>query len=210
MKKLTKTSTVSGYLETIYNVLNIDFFNGELETPVITIMSTPNAYGHVSTSRIWEQGEKESYELNMGAGTLKRPIENTVATMLHEMVHIYHLQNGIRDTSRGNTYHNKRFKQTAEEVGLTITHHPKYGWSITEPSDRLIEYVRENRWESIPLNRNEKGQAGEDDDSDGEGKKRKQSSTRKYICPECGISCRATKDIYIICGICKQEMIKED
>ena len=38
--------------------------------------------------------------------------------MLHEMAHLYNLENGIKDTSRAGTYHNAKFKATAEEHGL--------------------------------------------------------------------------------------------
>lgn len=207
MRKLTKTSTVSEYLEKIYNYLNVDFFNGELEQPIITIMSTPKAYGHVTTTKIWESTEKKQHELNIAAGTLNRPIENVVATMLHEMVHIYNLQNGIQDTSRGNTYHNMKFKTKAEEMGLVINHNKKYGWSVTEPSEKLIEYVRKNDWQEIPITRKERNLI---QGKGGEPKKKKSSSTRKYLCPKCGISCRATKDILIICGTCSEIMVKTD
>lgn len=49
MKEIVKTSRLAGQLEKLFNKLNADFFNGELETPVITIQSTPRAYGHYST-----------------------------------------------------------------------------------------------------------------------------------------------------------------
>ena len=48
--------------------------------------------------------------INIGAGTLARPIENVCATLLHEMCHYFSFVNGVQDCSRGNTYHNKRFK----------------------------------------------------------------------------------------------------
>ena len=52
-----------------------------------------------------------------------------------------------------------------------------------------------------------KGKAGSgEDDEDGEptvgGGERKKSSTRKYSCPKCGNSVRATKDLALICGDC--------
>ena len=46
MKEITKTSRLAGQLEKLYNLLNADFFGGVLEPPVITIQSTPRAYGH--------------------------------------------------------------------------------------------------------------------------------------------------------------------
>lgn len=206
MKELVKTSRTMGYLEKIYRELNKDYFNGELEEVILTIQSTPHAYGHVTCAKVWRRKDSFTYELNIGAGTLGRPIEQIVATMLHEMVHIYHLMNGIQDTSRGNTYHNKKFKEKAESVDLTIEYDKKIGWSITSPSDKLFEYVLSKRWTEINMNRQDgfrvplgtKGPAAVPED----GKTRKPSSTRKYICPKCGSSVRATREISIICGEC--------
>ena len=48
------------------------------------------------------------------------------------------------------------------------------------------------------------------DDSEGTDKPRKKSSTRKYYCPVCGNSVRATKDVNILCMDCNVQMIKAD
>ncbi len=45
MKETVKTSRTAGYLEKIFRALNVKYFNGELEEPIITIQSTPRAYG---------------------------------------------------------------------------------------------------------------------------------------------------------------------
>ncbi len=219
MKEMIKYSRVCGYLEKIYRQLNKDFFGGELEEPVITVMSTKGAYGHVTCGKVWKAGENVRYELNIGAGTLYRPIENTVATMLHEMVHIYHLMHGIQDCSRGNTYHNKKFRDKAESVGLIITYDKRIGWSITQPSDELVLYICNQGWQEILLTRNESFSfspigtplpTGSDPDNESAHTKiKKPSSTRKYICPTCSQSVRATRDTLIICGYCTELMEKE-
>lgn len=217
MKETIKTSRTCGYLEKIYRQLNTDFFGGELEDCVITVQSTPRAYGHVTCSKVWKRKDNNSYELNIGAGTLARPIENVVATMLHEMVHVYNLMNDIQDCSRGNTYHNKRFKEKAESVGLIIEYDSRIGWSITSPSDDLILYICEQGWSDILMNRQEGlsyltgGSNG--GSSSGASPRptspRKPSSTRKYICPKCGMSVRATRDVRIMCIDCMEIMEKE-
>lgn len=50
MKETIKTSRTAGYLEKIFRALNAKYFNGELEEPIITIQSTPRAYGHVTVA----------------------------------------------------------------------------------------------------------------------------------------------------------------
>lgn len=130
MKETVKTSRTAGYLEKIFRALNAKYFNGELEEPIITIQSTPRAYGHVTVAKAWQRGDTTRHELNIGAGTLARPIENVVATTLHECVHLWNLQNGIQDCSRGGQYHNKKFKEAAEARDLKISYDPRIGWSI--------------------------------------------------------------------------------
>lgn len=214
MKETVKISRTVGYLEKIFRQLNYDKFNGELETPIITIQSTPRAYGHVTCGKVWKRKESNAYELNIGAGTLDRPIENVVSTLLHEMVHIYHLMNNIQDCSRGNTYHNKKFKEKAESVGLHIEYDSRIGWSITSPTEELIDYIIEHDWTDIMINRIEHSRlpiSGVGGKSSGDNDKptKKPSSTRKYICPCCGMSVRATKSVRIKCVDCDEVMVTE-
>ena len=208
MKETVKISRTVGYFEKIYRTLNADKFNNALEFPMITIQSSPKAYGHVTVRRVWKRKEEECFELNIGAEYLSRPIENVVSTMLHEMVHIYNLMNDIQDCSRGGVYHNKRFKEKAESVGLCIEYDKSIGWSITSPTEELIEYIIDKGWTEVQINRGGtsfatgiSGRTGlglSDDDKP----VKKPSSTRKYICPKCGCTYRATRDIRAICGEC--------
>lgn len=124
MKQTVKTSRVAGQLEKMFRALNQRFFDGQLEEVVITLKNTPSAYGHITCSKTWKAGDAVRREVNIGTSTLDRPIEETAATLLHEMCHLYNMQHDIQDCSRGNTYHNKRFKQTAETHGLPLMSRP--------------------------------------------------------------------------------------
>lgn len=85
MKQTTKTSRTAGYLEKMFRALNRDFFPGEeITEPIITLQSTPRAYGHVSVAKVWERKGENAHELNISTDSLKRPIEDIAATMLHE------------------------------------------------------------------------------------------------------------------------------
>ena len=211
MKETVKTSRTAGYLEKILRALNSKYFNGELEEPIITIQSTPRAYGHVTVAKAWQRGDTTRHELNIGAGTLARPIENVVATTLHECVHLWNLQNGIQDCSRGGQYHNKKFKEAAEARDLKISYDPRIGWSITEPTDALCEFILEQGWEDINMNRIEgayiprgKGTGANADKPTGNNPN---SHSIKYVCPCCGNSVRATKVVRIKCADCDMMMI---
>ena len=211
MKNTVKTSRTAGYLEKMFRAINNRYFNNELEEPIITIQSTPRAYGHVTVSKSWRKGEEHRHELNIGAGTLDRPIEDIVATLIHECCHLYAMQNGIQDTSRGNAYHNKRFKKIAEARDLIISYHSTIGWSVTEPSENLLDFIIEQGWTDIMMNRNEFSYiptgAGSGNSTGKTPPKGKPTHTRKYQCPCCGNSVRATKEVNILCMDCNEQMI---
>lgn len=214
MKELTSYNRVAGYLNKMFDLLNKEFFENTLSRPTITIQSTPRAYGHFSLREdTWVSKLGGTHEINIGAGTLARPIEEVAATLLHEMVHYFNYENGIQDCSRGNTYHNRRFKDAAEAHGLNVEHSDKYGWSHTKPSDALLDFVLENGLTDILINRNEFGgfQIGGTGTHSGTPTPTppRPSSTRKYVCPCCGNSVRATKAVNIACMDCDMQMILE-
>lgn len=95
-------------LENLFSIFNEKFFNNEFDKPVITVSpdTTKGAYGWCTSWKAWKQGEDSEgyYEINMCAEHLARPFEDTCSTLIHEMVHLINLQNGIQDTSRGGTY----------------------------------------------------------------------------------------------------------
>ena len=213
MKELTTYNRVAGYLNKVFDMLNTKFFENALSRPTITIQSTPRAYGHFSLREdTWLSKLGATHELNLGAGTLARPIENVAATLLHEMVHLYCYENDIKDTSRGFTYHNKRFKTAAESHGLIVDHHDKYGWSITSPSDALLDFVLETGLTDILIFRNEYNgisiSGTGTHSSSGTPILPKKSSSRKYICPCCRNSVRATKVVNIACLDCQIPMLE--
>ena len=213
MKELTSYNRVAGYLNKVFDLLNAEFFEGTLSRPTITIQSTPRAYGHFSLREdTWVSKLGGTHEINIGAGTLARPIEEVVATLLHEMIHYYNFENGVQDCSRGNTYHNRKFKAAAEAHGLTVTHSDKYGWSHTAPGEALLDFILENGLTDILINRNEFGGfritgTGTHSGTGGSATPARTSSTRKYICPCCGNSVRATKAVNIACLDCNERMV---
>ncbi len=212
MKQLTSYNRVAGYLNKVFDLLNAEYFENALSRPTITIQSTPKAYGHFSLREdTWVSKLGDTHEINIGAGTLSRPIEEVAATLLHEMVHYWNYENGIQDCSRGNTYHNRKFKEAAERRGLIVSHSEKYGWSHTKPSDSLLEFILDNDLTDILISRNEFGgfQIGGTGTHNGTGAitPPKRSSTRKYVCPCCGMSVRATRAVNIACVDCRELML---
>lgn len=190
---------VIGQLEKLFSSFNDKFFNGQLEKPIITCSpdTTKGAYGWCTSWKAWKQGGGQNtdgyYEINMCAEHLNRPFEETCSTLIHEMVHLMNLQDGVQDTSRSGMYHNKKFKQTAEEHGLEIEKDAKYGWCKTKLTEAALEYVNSLEGQAFTLVRSRipklKGNSS--------------SSSKKYVCPGCGAIIRATKEVNVMCGDCE-------
>ena len=217
MKTIDKMSRLTGELEKMFRLLNLDLFQGELPTPVITVIPTPKAYAHYVPYDIWDTKDMSRREINIASGTLDRPLENITASLVHEMVHMYNdVIKHVQDTSNKGVYHNKLFKQEAESHGLIVTRTEKYGYSRTEPGEEIIDFLlRHDELREIEMCRANPAlkavSIGTHAGNTGVTKTvttGKESHHRKYMCPICGNSCRATKDINIICGDCMERMVK--
>lgn len=194
------------YLGKLYDFANERLFNGELKKPVITVQRDERnkTNGWWSVGKVWQENAEDEgeHELNMTAQQLNRPIGQIAATLIHEMCHQFASVNNMQDCSRSGTYHNKLFKKIAETHGLKVECVPQIGWSHTELTEEtaamINEFVAENPTTVIYRLPVVKGQTV------------KTSSTRKYICPVCGQSVRATKQVNIICADCDAPMCEEE
>jgi hypothetical protein len=87
-------------------------------------------FGHFAAAR-WQRGDEALAELFVGGEGLKRCAGPVLATLIHEAAHGVAFARGVKDTSRGGKYHNKKFKDIAESMGLVIAHDPVIGFSPT-------------------------------------------------------------------------------
>ena len=212
-------SEIVAKTEKMFDLFNDHFYACELARPAITVSPDGGrgAYGWCTVYEIWQANGQAYREINICAEYINRPISDVAATMLHEMAHLYNLTHGIKDVSNNGYYHNKKFKETAEAHGLEIGHHKKYGWTITSPSLQLLDFIERQGWTAIQMTEGSPwdsmtGTGTGSGTSNGkqpgaEKPTKKPSSTRKYICPCCKNSVRATKTVNIICGDCMEKMI---
>lgn len=203
---------VIGKLEKLFSMLNQQFFNDDLQTPVITVSpdTTKGAYGWCTSWRAWTDKAPEAladmtaeevkatesdgyYEINICAEHIARSFTDIVETLLHEMTHLYNLQIGVQDTSRGGFYHNKHFADAAESHGLTVEKTAKYGYSKTALNAEAQAFVNGLGDTRFELYRRPTIKA--------RGSKKNQGS-RKYVCPCCGTIIRTTREVNVICGDC--------
>lgn len=220
----TSIKPIIDKLENLFSKLNQQFFNGELKAPIITVSpdTTKGAYGWCTAWKAWSNSEQKKmpdlalltkeqlealkkeegfYEINICAEYLARPFEQVAETLLHEMVHLYNLQIGVQDTSRNGTYHNKKFKEAAEQHGLTVEKDAKYGWTITKLNPEAKSFISGFQDKKFELHRKSLPKLS--------GVSSSKQSTRKYVCPLCGMIIRATKEVNVVCGDCRCGFVEE-
>ena len=219
-------------LEGMYNLANNILFASKdikVELPVlITIQSRGkhNALGWVTSQKAWIDGKGEdfAYELNVAAESLARPAADIFNTIVHEMCHLVNIQRGVQDCTNSQR-HNKKFKEICDKVGLYCELMGRYGWAATHEPEKnsdelkaiLSAYMEHGNPAALGMQRKDyavkvtKGGSGEEgaggENAGTSTPKKRKSNQIKYVCPHCGTSVRATKQVRIMCADCMELMI---
>lgn len=148
---LRQGSNVTAALEQLYAA--IKHRHPELPNVVVITGSGLTAkglkLGHFGRD-FWKQAEAEGRlaELFIAGETLHLGLEQTLETLLHEAVHALAAVRDVQDTSKGNAYHNRKFVELAEELGLVWPEgrkpHVTIGYSAVELAEgTLAAYAKE-------------------------------------------------------------------
>lgn len=107
--------------------------------PGVVILPAPaqrgrlNVLGHFAPVR-WKTRRASDdllHEVVVVAEHLDRTAEDIFETLVHEAAHALNFARGVHDCSPTSQYHNAKFKETAEELGLEVAKVPNYGWAYT-------------------------------------------------------------------------------
>lgn len=202
-------------LEAGFDYLNKRFYEGTLPRPVITLAegAKARAMGWYSLYKPWHLKDSDvvACELNVASDYLDRGFEEVVTTLAHEMVHCYNYEHDIKDCARSGSRHNKRFKETAEQHGMhwnpptdesSQADYKRVGYARVSFNDDVKDEVMEAMrplCEALVLYRDKRKAKDKNSKS--------KSSVIKYVCPCCGNSVRATKEVQIMCMDCNEPMV---
>jgi hypothetical protein len=136
---LTKTENLSGIVSALEQAhAMIQEKTGAPRATILVTRKTGRTMGHFTHAKLWKAGDEAFHEIMISANYFTRGARAVLGTLLHETAHSLDLQAGIQGVT-GDGYHNKKFKDTAEALGLTITQAKGIGWSVTEVSDACAE-----------------------------------------------------------------------
>ncbi len=108
------------------------------EVPGVVLLAAPaangmpNSLGHFAPLR-WRGPRTVAdsiHEVVVIAEHLDRPPEQILETLIHEAAHAYNHQRGVHDCSKSQ-YHNRKYKETAEALGLEVRQVAHYGFALT-------------------------------------------------------------------------------
>lgn len=194
-------------LEKLFDIFDVHFYGNALRRPVIQYMEDvkKRAYGRMVYYDCWgnvDNAEDANRELTIFASQITDN-ENVAETMLHEMAHLFALENGIQDVSNNGFYHNTKFKKIAEEHGLICERYKQYGWTATKLNHKSLNFLNEHSIEFPQFRFNAMDSVeSTDDENEGTSKKGK-PKMHTFVCPCCGETVKSKNaELYIRCGEC--------
>ena len=146
---------IIGALEEAHGYFNRELFAGDLSGDVVVTVQTKGrkrAYGWYGHG-FWKatDGHVAPAEMNLSAEDLRREAEDVMLTLIHEMVHQWAAEQGVKDTSRGGRYHNREFARLAATAGLLPPRDPdkRHGFSGVTLGPRSLGYRARRAFDSL-------------------------------------------------------------
>ena len=94
----------------------------------------------------WNVAGEQRAEIMISGEGLRRSAREVLGTLLHEAAHALAAARGIQDTSRQGRYHNTRYAQLAQELGIEVGKNTSLGWSLTTvPDSTARDYAAQIR-----------------------------------------------------------------
>lgn len=187
---------------------NARLFSGRLPDCLITLQRKRGAYGYFANARFTTRdGSEVTDEIALNPTHFaERSVEETLSTLVHEMVHLAQAQFGTPSRS---SYHNAEWARLMRAVGLIpsatgapggketgqrVSHYIEPGGRFARACADLIDLRRE----MVPYV--ESGDARRT-------RERKAASKTRYICPGCGVNAWAKPETQLACGVCSMPLV---
>lgn len=195
-----------------YDTLNKALFGNALPNALITLQRRKRSYGYFAANRFGREDGRTADEIALNPAHFKnRPVREILATLAHEMVHLWQHHHGKPGRNR---YHNRQWANEMKSIGLRPTdtgreggkevgehmHHIVIdGGAFAKATDRLLAMGFAIPWSEV--------QVGEEDESP-EGAAAPQARRAasksgkrvKYVCPKCQLAAWAKHDAKLMCG----------
>lgn len=206
---MDKTINIHLQMNSAFNFFNQALFENKLPKCIITMRASRSVYGYYIGDRfVGRTPEDQSLvsEIAMNPDTFDREDILILATLVHEMVHLW--QHKLGNPSRAR-YHNKEWGGKMEEIGLMPSSTGLEGGKRTGQvmSHYIIRGGQFDKCANEYLAKFQLDYKGVKEDQD---KTKRPKSKVKNTCPECGINAWAKPGVNLMCGDCEAHLEPEE
>lgn len=198
-------------LQLAYERLNTHLFGGELPNCLITLQRRKRTYGYFSHSRFTREDGMATDEIALNPAHFRdRPVREVLATLAHEMVHLW--QHHFGKAGRGR-YHNRQWAAKMKEVGLQPSDTGEEGGKETGDKvhhlivpdgrfDRAVKRLLERGFTITWLEQPQIEPASEAGTGGEQSRESKSGKRVKYLCThhECELKAWAKHEARLVCG----------
>lgn len=211
---LNSKHDIEVYLKNSYKILNQQFYNKQLPDCVLKVDCIDkhetreskiifDVWSDNSQNKLSEITLSTNFFYTDSKGFINH--ESVIVELLINMCLLYCFENGIKGTSRSDTYFNKTFCRECtkhgliEDINKNEAEKRRNGFKWYKLSPDFPSLLLDGFTAKSYLIRENKNSNG------------KKHNSIKYFCPKCNNSVRATKKVNILCSDCGCKMItKED
>lgn len=209
----TPTEQAYSELQRAYDFYNTRLFGSQLPPCLITMQRKNRTYGYFSGARWNHQDGAITDEIAMNPQHFQdRPTEDTLSTLVHEMVHLWQHHFG---TPSRTSYHNKEWALKMDSIGLCPSDTGNPGGKRTGqhmshyivPSGAFAHACDHLHGQGFVISWRDRVR----EDAPGTGKTPGKASRRtKYTCPGCRLNAWAKPGVVLLCGACGVTLESEE
>jgi predicted SprT family Zn-dependent metalloprotease len=192
-------------LQSAYDFFNAKFFDSRLPKVFFTIdWHNKKSNGYFCPHKLVNKEDTETKStasvIALNPDHLAREVYEILATLVHEMCHVWEFEEFIKDPYKLTSYHSKRFEKKLSECNLkaVINNKSRSSCSTVIPDDGIFkgiadEYLKTKEFLSIASIKTE----GE--------KKAKSKNKTKYVCTGCKTNIWGKAGLNLHCNECDMD-----
>ena len=187
----------------------------------IIITRSEGNYGYATINAHWSLDKDAFREIGITPSAIAEGVYKMIGTMTHELIHCANIVAGVKDTS-SNGYHNQKFKDMCDKVGLYAEKDERVGWRTPPTAQPEFEPILNGLYEHDVETLNQIKVLTQDAEGGidiatlfgllGMGAKDPAKRTQRkknnpvHLCPNCGAKARAGASVNLVCGDCMVKM----